>query len=166
LKWRSDRCGGVVGAESVVTEDLDAAIVEIKANVVSNFSEPLSTEQFDGIRVVIFPKPISIFLGRCRESPGGDDHPPLWAVEIERCNRRVKFLDDWSTNSVGVFAFDDDCSTSPVDDFFHDDVSAFVSCSRGLADILVAEVPEYVLNYVFKFEPREIVQDCHFSSIC
>jgi hypothetical protein len=56
-----------------------------------------------------------------------------------------------------VLAFDDDRPSRPVDDFLHQDVPPLVSRPRGLADVLVAEVPEYVRHQSLELESREAV---------
>ncbi|SEJ05387.1 hypothetical protein SAMN05444271_11831 [Halohasta litchfieldiae] len=69
----------------------------------------------------------------------------------------MELLNDWSTNGVGVFGFDDDCLAGSVDDFLYQDISAFVSPTVGLSNVLVAKITEYILDYVFELEPGEVV---------
>jgi hypothetical protein len=69
----------------------------------------------------------------------------------------VKFLDDGSADRIGMFAFDDDGPTCAVDDFLHQYITAFVRSAVGLSDVFVAEIPEHILDYVLKFEPRKFV---------
>jgi len=45
------------------------------------------------------------------------------------------------------------------------DIATLVSRAVGLADVLVAEVTEHVLDHILELEPREIVQYSH-SELC
>jgi len=47
----------------------------------------------------------------------------------------------------------------------HKDIATLVSRAVGLADVLVAEVTEHVLDHILELEPREIVQYSH-SELC
>jgi hypothetical protein len=60
-----------------------------------------------------------------------------------------------------VFTFDDDRSACPVDNLFHEDVSAFVSCPLSLPNVLVPEIPEYVFHHVFELEPGQVIENGH-----
>jgi hypothetical protein len=44
--------------------------------------------------IVVLLEPLGILLDGIREPTGRDDHPALWAVEVERRDGRVEVLDD------------------------------------------------------------------------
>jgi len=60
-----------------------------------------------------------------------------------------------------VFAFNDDRTASPIDNLFHQHVASLIGSPVGLPDVLVAKVPEDILNDIFEFESREVIQYRH-----
>jgi hypothetical protein len=64
----------------------------------------------------------------------------------------VEFLDDGAADRIGVFALDNNRSACAVDDFLHQHVAALICTTVGLADVLVAEIPKNILDYVLEFE--------------
>jgi hypothetical protein len=111
--------------------------------------------------VVVPSKSVSVLLGGIRKPARRDDHPALWAVEVERRDRRVELLDDRAADRASVFTLDDDPATGAVDNLLHHHVPPLVGRFLGLADVFVAEVSEHILDHVLELEPREIVQYCH-----
>jgi hypothetical protein len=147
----------VVGAERLVTEDLDAAVVEVEPDFVGDLPEVLPVDELDRVWVVVLLEAVGVLAGGVRESTGRDDHAAFRAGGVESGDCGVEFLDDRAADGRGVLAFDDDRPSGAVDDLFHEDVPAFVGRALGLADVLVAEIPEHVLHEVLELEPREIV---------
>jgi len=77
----------------------------------------------------------------------------------------VELLDDGASDRPRVLTLDDDRTPRSVDDLLHKDIATLVSRAVGLADVLVAEVTEHVLDHILELEPREIVQYSH-SELC
>ncbi len=79
-----DGCSGgsgrVVGTECLITENLDATIVEIEPNLVGDLPQILSVEQFDGMRVAVLLETLGKLLCWVREPPSCNDDASLWAV--------------------------------------------------------------------------------------
>jgi hypothetical protein len=69
----------------------------------------------------------------------------------------MELLDDRTAHGISVFAFDDDRTAGAIDYFLHEDISTLVGPPISLADVLVAEVPENILNDILKLESREVV---------
>jgi len=152
-------------AGAFLTEDLDAAVVEIEPDLVGDLAEVLAVDQFDGVWVVVLAESLHVFSGGSREAPRRHDHPAPGPVEVERRDGGVEFLDDGSTDDASVLTLDDDGSPGTVDDLLHEHVLALVGRSVGLADVLVAEFAEDVLHEVLELEPREVVQDGHLTTV-
>jgi len=53
-----------------------------------------------------------------------------------------------------VLTLDDDRTPRSVDDLLHKDIATLVSRAVGLADVLVAEVTEHVLDHILELEPE------------
>lgn len=121
----------------------------------------MPVDEFDQVWVVVLVKTRCILSCWFGKSAGSDDHPSLGTVVLEGSNCRVKFLDNGSADSSGVFAFDYDSTSRAIDDFFHENISALVSRLYRLPGILVTEIAKHV----FEFEARQIVQYCHLLSI-
>jgi len=145
--------GRVIGAECLVAENLDATVVEVEADLVGDLPEVLAVEQLDGIGIIVLLEAVGVLPSRVRKPAGRDDHSAFGAVEVERRDRRVELLDDWSPDRPRVLALDDNRTPGAVDDFLHDDVATLVSRAVGLADVLVAEIAEDVLYHVLELEP-------------
>ncbi|ELY72077.1 hypothetical protein C487_19728 [Natrinema pallidum DSM 3751] len=64
-----------------------------------------------------------------------------------------------------MLTLDNNRSPSPVDDLFHQNVPPLISRFCGLPDVFVTKVSEDVRHQILEFEPREIIQDCHFGDI-
>jgi len=103
-------------SERLVTEDLDAAVVEIETDLVGDLPEVLAVNQLNGIVIVVPLEPICVLLGRVRKSTSSGDHSPFWAVEVERRDGRVELLDDWPADGPRVLALNDDRPSRPIDD--------------------------------------------------
>jgi len=69
----------------------------------------------------------------------------------------MKFLDDRSANRVSVFALNDDRTASAIDNLLHQNISALIGPPVGLPNVLVAKIPEDILNDILEFESREII---------
>jgi hypothetical protein len=143
--------------ERFVTEYLDAAVVEVEPDFVGDLPEVLPVDEFDRVWVVVLLEAVGVLAGGVRESTGRDDHAAFRAVGVERGDCGVEFLDDRAADGRGVLALDDDRPPGAVDDLLHEDVSALVGRALGLADVLVAEIPEHVLHEVLELESREVV---------
>jgi hypothetical protein len=147
----------VVRPQSLVTEDLDPSVVEVQPDFVGNLTEVLAVKQLDGMGIIVLLEAGSVLLGGVGESTGGDDHLPLRTVEVERRDGRMELLNDRAPDRPRVLTLDDDRAAGTVDNLLHDDVAALVGRPLSLADVLVAEVAEHVLE----LKPRELVQYSH-----
>jgi len=67
----------------------------------------------------------------------------------------VELLDDGASDRPRVLTLDDDRTPRSVDDLLHKDIATLVSRAVGLADVLVAEVTEHVLDHILELEPRD-----------
>jgi len=115
--------------------------------------------------VVVLLEAVCVLLSRVRKPAGRDDHPAFGAVEVEGRYGGVELLDDGASDRPRVLTLDDDRTPRSVDDLLHKDIATLVSRAVGLADVLVAEVTEHVLDHILELEPREIVQYSH-SELC
>jgi len=104
--------------------------------------------------VVVLLEAVCVLLSRVRKPAGRDDHPAFGAVEVEGRYGGVELLDDGASDRPRVLTLDDDRTPRSVDDLLHKDIATLVSRAVGLADVLVAEVTEHVLDHILELEPE------------
>lgn len=150
--------------QCLFADDLDAAVEEIEADAVGDLPEVRPIAQFDLMRVARLPKIGCVVPRGGRESARRHDDTAIRAVELEGGHRQVEFLDDWLPDRLCVLALnDDDSPTRPVDSLFHEDVPSLAGSPVGLANVLLAEVPEDIFHQILEFESREVVYQFHVA---